>query len=46
MNMGDKDGAMPAFPAARLIARADIAQPMKEIERAILYWEREAKSGR
>ena len=46
MNMGDKDGAMPAFPASRLIARADLAQPGKEIERAILYWEREAKGNR
>jgi hypothetical protein len=46
MNMGDKDGAMPALAASRLIARADLAQPGKEIERAILYWEREAKGNR
>ena len=46
MNMGDKDGAMPAFPASRLIARADLAQPGKEIDRAILYWERETKGNR
>ena len=46
MNIGDKDDAMPAFPAARLIARADLAQPGKEIERAILYWERETKGNR
>ncbi len=46
MNMGDKDCAISAFPAARLIARADIAQPVKEIERAILYWERAANGGR
>ena len=43
MNTGDKDGAMPAFAASRLIARTDLAQPGKEIERAILYWEREAR---
>ncbi len=43
MNMGDKDGVMPAFASSRLIARADLAKPGKEIERAILYWEREAK---
>jgi hypothetical protein len=46
MNMGSKDEAIPAFPASRLIARADLAQPGKEIERAILYWEREAKGNR
>ncbi len=43
MNMRDKDGVMPAFASSRLIARADLAKPGKEIERAILYWEREAK---
>jgi hypothetical protein len=43
MNMGDKDGVMPAFAEARLIARADLAQPAREIERAIPYWERDAK---
>jgi hypothetical protein len=43
MNMGNKDGAMPAFAASRLIARSDLAQPGREIDRAILYWEREAK---
>jgi hypothetical protein len=37
------DGVMPAFASSRLIARADLAKPGKEIERAILYWEREAK---
>jgi hypothetical protein len=42
MNTRDKDGAMPAFTASRLIVRTDLAQPGKEIERAILYWEREA----
>jgi hypothetical protein len=46
MNMGDKDNAMPAFATSRLIARADLAQPEKEIERAMLYWEREAKGNR
>jgi len=46
MIMGEKDDAIPAFPAARLIARADLAQPGKEIERAILYWERETKRDR
>ena len=46
MNMGDKDGAMSAFATSRLIARADLTQPGKEIERAILYWEREAKGNR
>jgi hypothetical protein len=46
MNMGSKDETIPAFPASRLIARADLAQPGKEIERAILYWEREAKGNR
>jgi hypothetical protein len=45
MNVGDKDGAMPAFAASRLIARADLAQPGKEIERAILYWERTRRRG-
>jgi hypothetical protein len=43
MNMGDNDGVMPAFASSRLIARAELAKPGKEIERAILYWEREAK---
>ena len=43
MSMGDKDDAIPAFAVSRLIARSDLAQPGKEIERAILYWEREAK---
>jgi hypothetical protein len=46
MSVGDKDDAMLAFATARLIARADIAQPGKEIERAILYWQREAKDNR
>ncbi|MGD1094308.1 MAG: DUF4062 domain-containing protein [Bryobacteraceae bacterium] len=46
MNMGDKDYAIPAFPASRLIARADLAQSGREIERAILYWERETKVDR
>jgi hypothetical protein len=46
MNMGDKDDAMPAFAASRLIARADLTQPGKEIERAILYWQREAEGNR
>jgi hypothetical protein len=46
MNMEDKDGPMPAFPASRLIGRVDLAQPSKEIERAILYWERDAKGSR
>jgi hypothetical protein len=46
MNMGTRDEAIPAFPSSRLIARADLAQPGKEIERATLYWEREAKGGR
>ena len=46
MNMGDKDDAMPAFAASRLIARADLTQPGKEIERAILYWQRETKGNR
>ena len=46
MSVGDKDDAMLAFATARLVARADIAQPDKEIERAILYWQREAKDNR
>jgi len=46
MSVGDKDDKLPAFTAARLIARADIAQPAKEIERAILYWQRETKGNR
>src|ERR1700691_5511904 len=46
MNMGSKDEAIPAFTASRLIVRSDLAQPGKEIERAILYWEREAKGNR
>ena len=46
MNMGDKDDVMPAFTASRLIVGSDLAQPGKEIERAILYWEREAKGNR
>jgi hypothetical protein len=46
MNMRDKDGPTRAFAASRLIGRADLAQPGKEIERAILYWEREAKGSR
>jgi hypothetical protein len=46
MNMGDNAGAMPAFATSRLIARTDLAQPEKEIERVILYWEREAKGNR
>lgn len=43
MNAGDKDDRLPAFAEARLITRADIAQPAREIERAVLYWQREAK---
>jgi hypothetical protein len=46
MNMGDKDGVMPAFASSRLIAQADLAKPGKEIERAMLNWEREANVGR
>ena len=46
MSVGDKDDKLPAFTAARLIARTDIAQPAKEIERAILYWQRETKGNR
>jgi hypothetical protein len=46
MTLGDKNDAMRAFPASRLIARADLAQPGKEIDRAILYWERETKRDR
>jgi hypothetical protein len=46
MNMRSKDEAIPAFPSSRLIARADLAQPGKEIERAILYWERETTRDR
>ena len=46
MNMRSKDEAIPAFPASRLIIRADLAQPGKEIERAILFWERETKRDR
>jgi hypothetical protein len=38
--------AIPAFSASRLIARSDLAQPGKEIERAILYWDRETKQDR
>ena len=33
----------PDYDAARLVVRADLDQPGKEIERAILYWEREAR---
>jgi hypothetical protein len=44
--MGNRDEAIPAFPSSRLIARADLAQPGKEIERAILYWERETTRDR
>jgi hypothetical protein len=36
----DRNDPLPAFPAARLITRGDLTQP-KEIERAILYWQRE-----
>jgi hypothetical protein len=46
MNAGDKDDKLPAFAAARLITRTDLAQPAREIERAILYWQREAKGNR
>jgi hypothetical protein len=46
MNMGSKDDPIPAFTPSRLIVRSDLAQPGKEIERAILYWEREAKGNR
>ena len=46
MNMRSKDEAIQAFPSSRLIARADLAQPGKEIERAILYWERETTRDR
>jgi len=46
VNMGNRDEAIPAFPSSRLIARADLAQPGKEIERAILYWERETTRDR
>jgi Domain of unknown function (DUF4062) len=46
MNMGSRDEAIPAFPASRLIARADLAQSGKEIDRAILYWERETTRDR
>jgi hypothetical protein len=46
MNAGDKDDRLPAFAEARLITRADIAQPAREIERAVLYWQREAKGNR
>jgi hypothetical protein len=41
MSLGDKDDKFPAFAKARLITRADVAQPAKEIERAILYWQRQ-----
>lgn len=46
MNMRGKDDAMSAFAESRLIARSDLVQPGKEIERAILYWEREAGANR
>ncbi len=46
VNMGTRDEAIPAFPSSRLIARADLAQPGKEIDRAILYWERETTRDR
>ena len=46
MNMRSKDEAIQAFPSSRLIARAGLAQPGKEIERAILYWERETTRDR
>jgi hypothetical protein len=44
--MGSKDEAIPAFPAARLMVRGDLAQPGKEIDRAILFWDRETKRDR
>ena len=37
---------MPAFASSRLIAQADLAKPGKEIERAMLNWEREANVGK
>jgi Domain of unknown function (DUF4062) len=46
MSMSDRNQILPAFPKARAIARADLAQPTKEIERAILYWQREKSDGR
>jgi len=46
MSVGDKDDRLPAFAAARLITRADIAQPAREIERAILHWQRAANGNR
>ena len=46
MIMGSKDEAIPAFPAARLMVRGDLAQPGKEIDRAIMFWDRETKRDR
>lgn len=41
MNMSDRNEPLPAFTASRLMGRADLAQPMREIERAVLYWQRQ-----
>src|SRR5437763_2071409 len=41
----ERNEPLPAFREARLIQRLDLAQPAKEIERAVLYWTRQ-RSGR
>ena len=45
MNMSGDDTPVPVFKESRLITRADLSKPQKEIERAILYWTRQ-RSGR
>jgi len=45
MNISGDDAPVSAFNESRLITRADLTQPRKEIERAILYWTRQ-RSGR
>ena len=46
MNMSNAEEPLVAHAAPRLLSRADLASPAKEIERAILYWSQQRNGNR
>ena len=46
MNMHQAEEPLRAHAAARVLSRAELANPQNEIERALLYWERQRNGGR
>jgi hypothetical protein len=45
MNMRDTAEPLRAHATARVLTRAELADPQREIDRALLYWEKQRNSG-